>query len=252
MWDQFHKSWLASLASILSDPLQALQNWNSSDQTPCSWNRVTCVNSRVTALSLPNSQLRGLIPYGLGTILFLEKLDLSNNYLNGSLPLSIFNATQLRFLDLSKNLISGVVPETIGMLQSLQFINLSDNELEGTLPATLTTIQNPTVVSFKNNYFSGSLPTGYLNISYNKLSGKIPPQFAEKIPGKATIDFSFNNLTGKVPDSVDFTNQESKSFSGNSYLCGEVTGHDCLIASSPSSSPPAIAAIPDNRTISWS
>ncbi|KAE8715721.1 putative LRR receptor-like serine/threonine-protein kinase [Hibiscus syriacus] len=263
---------LSFRASILGDPLQALQSWNSSDQTPCSWNGVTCVNSRVTALSLPNSQLLGSIPYGLGTIQFLEKLDLSNNYLNGSFPLSIFNATRLRFLDLSNNLIYGVVPETIGMLQSLQFLNLSDNELTGTLPATLTTIQNLTVVSFKNNYFSGSLPTGFLsvqvldvsanlvngslppnfggdnlrdlNVSYNKLSGEIPSQFAEKIPDNATIDFSFNNLTGEIPDSVVFTSQESKYFSGNPYLCGEVTGRDCPIAFSPSSSPPAIAAIP--------
>ncbi|GMI68056.1 hypothetical protein like AT4G37250 [Hibiscus trionum] len=263
---------LSFRTSILSDPLQALQSWNSTDQTPCSWNGVACANSRVTALSLPSSQLLGSIPYGLGTIQFLEKLDLSNNSLNGSLPLSIFNATQLRFLDLSNNLISGVVPETIGMSQSLQFLNLSDNELAGTLPATLTTIQNLNVVSLKNNYFSGNLPTGflsvqvldissnlvngslppnfggdnlrYLNVSYNKLSGKIPPQFAEKIPGNATMDLSFNNLTGEIPDSVVFTNQDSKSFSGNPYLCDEVTGHDCPIASSPSSSPPAIAAIP--------
>ncbi|KAK8673126.1 hypothetical protein V6N13_111481 [Hibiscus sabdariffa] len=263
---------LSFRTSILSDPLQALQSWNPTDQIPCSWNGVTCSNSRVTALSLPSSQLRGSIPYGLGTIQFLEKLDLSNNSLNGSLPLSIFNATQLRFLDLSNNLISGLVPETIGMSQNLQFLKLSDNELVGTLPATLTTIQNLTVVSLKNNYFSGNLPTGflsvqvldissnlvngslppnfggdnlrYLNVSYNKLSGKIPPQFAEKIPGNATIDLSFNNLTGEIPDSVVFTNQEFKSFSGNPYLCGEVTGRDCPIASSPSSSPPAIAAIP--------
>ncbi|XWS29771.1 hypothetical protein CRYUN_Cryun24cG0059200 [Craigia yunnanensis] len=272
---------------ILSDPLNVLQSWNSSDQTPCSWNGVTCGTpgnsndySRVTGLSLPNCQLLGSIPSNLGLIQHLENLYLSNNSLNGSLPFSIFNATQLRFLDISNNLISGMIPETIGRLQNLQFVNLSDNALAGTLPATLTTIQNLTVVSLKNNYFSGNLPTGfqsvqvldlssnlvegslpsnfggnnlrYLNVSYNRLSGVIPPQFAEKIPGNATIDLSFNNLTGEIPDSVVFMNQESKSFSGNSDLCGEATGRDCPIASSPSSSPnvssptspPAIAAIP--------
>ncbi|XWS41850.1 hypothetical protein CRYUN_Cryun17cG0118300 [Craigia yunnanensis] len=268
---------------ILSDPLNVLQSWNSSDQTPCSWNGVTCGapgnsndHSRVIGLSIPNCQLLGSIPSDLGMIQHLENLDLSNNSLNGSLPFSIFNATQLRFLDLSNNLISGVIPETIGLLQNLQLFNLSDNALAGTLPATLTTIQNLTVVSLKNNYFSGNLPTGfqsvqvldlssnlvegslppnfggnnlrYLNVSYNRLSGVIPPQFAEKIPGNATIDLSFNNLTGEIPDSVVLMNQESKSFSGNPDLCGEVTRRDCPIPSSHNvsspTSPPAIAAIP--------
>ncbi|KAA3461384.1 putative LRR receptor-like serine/threonine-protein kinase [Gossypium australe] len=263
---------------ILSDPLNVLRSWNSADQTPCSWNGVTCgavSNSikgdlRVTGLSLPNSQLLGSIPSDLGLLQHLQNLDLSNNSLNGSLPVSLFNATQIRFLDLSNNLISGGIPESIGTLQDLQFLNLSDNGLTGALPATLTTIQNLTVVSLKNNYFSGNLPTGfqsvqvldlssnlvegslppnfggsnlnYLNFSYNRLSGKIPPEFAEKIPINATIDLSFNNLTGEVPDSVVFKNQDSKSFSGNPHLCGEATERDCP---SPSPTyPPAMAAIP--------
>ncbi|XVE82846.1 hypothetical protein DITRI_Ditri16bG0038600 [Diplodiscus trichospermus] len=272
---------------ILSDPLNVLQSWKSSDQTPCSWNGVTCGaagnsngSSRVTGLSLPNCQLLGSIPPNLRMIQHLELLDLSNNSLNGSLPFSLFNSTQLRFLDLSNNLISGVIPEAIGGLQNLQTLNLSDNALAGTLPAALTTIPNLTAVSLKNNYFSGNLPAGfqsvqvldlssnlldgslppnfggnnlrYLNVSYNRLSGVIPPEFAEKIPGNSSIDLSFNNLTGEVPDSVVFMNQDSKSFSGNPNLCGEVTRRDCPIPSSPSSSPnvssptspPAIAAIP--------
>ncbi|XVF59353.1 hypothetical protein PTKIN_Ptkin07bG0268800 [Pterospermum kingtungense] len=267
---------------ILSDPLNVLQNWNSSAQTPCSWKGVTCgaPAGSVTGLSLPNSQLLGSIPPDLGMIQHLQNLDLSNNSLNGSIPFSVFNATQLRFLDMSNNLISGVIPESIGLLQNLHFFNLSDNALGGTLPATITTIQNLTVVSLKNNYFSGNLPSGfqsvqvldlssnllngslppnlggnnlrYLNVSYNRLSGVIPPEFAEKIPGDATVDLSFNNLTGEIPDSVVFKNQASKSFFGNPDLCGEVTRRDCPIPSSPSTSPnvssptspPAIAAIP--------
>lgn len=143
--------------------------------------------------------------------------------------------------------------------------------MAGTLPATLTSIQNLTLVSLNNNYLSGNLPTGlqsvqvldissnlidgslpsnfggynlrYLNVSYNRLSGEIPPQFTHKIPGNATIDLSFNNLTGEIPDSAVLKNQESRSFSGNPLLCGEVTQRDCPVPSSPTS-PPAIAAIP--------
>ncbi|KAK3221719.1 hypothetical protein Dsin_008744 [Dipteronia sinensis] len=268
--------------SVLSDPLRVLESWKNNVESPCSWNGVTCdqfSNSRVTGLSLPNSQILGSIPSDLGMLEYLENLDLSNNSLNGSLPFSLFNSTTLRFLDLSSNSISGQLPETT-MLQNLQVLNLSDNALAGKLPVSLTSLQNLTVVSLKNNYLSNSLPSGfnfvqvldlssnlidgslppdfggnnlrYLNVSYNRISGQIPPEFAEKIPGNATIDLSFNNLIGEIPESGVFINQERSLFSGNPDLCGEPTQNPCPIPSSPTSlpndsastSPPAIAAIP--------
>ncbi|KAF5451295.1 hypothetical protein F2P56_026412 [Juglans regia] len=275
---------------VLSDPLCVLESWNYYDETPCSWKGVTCAaqglaaNSRyspVIGLALPNSQLLGSIPANLGMIEHLQNLNLSNNYLNGSLPSSLFKATQLQFLDLSNNLISGELPKTVGKLQNLQFLNLSDNALAGNIPNNLTTLSNLTTVSLKNNYFLGTLPSGfdsvkvldlssnlmngslpsnfggsslhYLNLSYNRFSGNIPPGFAERILDNATIDLSFNNLTGEIPESDVFMIQESKSFFGNPDLCGEPTKNPCPIPSSPSSSPPnvssptsppAIAAIP--------
>ncbi|KAK9284545.1 hypothetical protein L1049_023720 [Liquidambar formosana] len=273
--------------SILSDPLSVLSSWNDWDETPCSWNGVACAApgeldswSRVTGLTLPNSQLLGSIPADLSMIQHLRNLDLSNNSLNGSLPFSLFNASELRFLDLSNNVVSGGLPETFGGLKSLEFLNLSDNALAGRVPENLTTLSNLTVVSLKNNYFSGGIPSGfvsvqvldlssnlingslpfdfgggslrYLNISYNRLSGKIPQEFAEKIPENATIDFSYNNLSGKIPENSVFFNQQTKSFSGNPDLCGKPLRNPCPIPSTlanppngtDTTSPPAIAAIP--------
>jgi hypothetical protein len=90
--------------AVLNDPLSVLSNWNYSDLTPCSWNGVSCSNIvtitntkndtpfRVTALSLPNSQLKCSIPSDLGSIEHLQILDLSNNSINGSLfHLPFFN-----------------------------------------------------------------------------------------------------------------------------------------------------------------
>ena len=275
--------------AVLSDPLSVLGSWNYSDDTPCSWNGVSCSTVpgstngsqyRVTALSLPNSQLLGSIPSDLGSIEHLQILDLSNNSLNGSLPSSLFQASELRSLNLSNNRIIGDVPSSLVQLRNLRFLNLSDNYLAGKIPDNLSNMQNLTVASLKSNYLTGFLPSGlrtlkfldlssnllngtlppgfggdvirYLNISYNRFDGSIPVQFAEKIPGNATVDLSFNNLTGEIPDSSALLNQKTASFSGNPGLCGKPTKNLCPIPSSPSSeprvsaptSPPAIAAIP--------
>lgn len=276
--------------AVLNDPLLVLSNWNYSDQTPCSWNGVSCsiitpnTNNdtpfRVTGLSLPNSQLVSSIPSDLGTIEHLQILDLSNNSINGSLSSNFFQPnSELCFLNFSNNLLTGEVPESLTELRNLQFLNFSDNAFTGKLPNNLSNMQNLTVASFKNNYFTGFLPKDlrtlqildlssnllngsltqdfggdslrYLNVSYNRFSGEIPPEFAEKIPSNATVDLSFNNLTGEIPESPVLLNQETKVFSGNSDLCGEPMKNPCSIPSSPSSnpqgsSPPALAAMPKN------
>lgn len=252
--------------NILSDPLSVLQNWNSWDETPCSWKGVSCGNPnasdpnlRVTNLSLPNSQLLGSIPSSLGMIQYLTNLDLSNNSINGSIPLTLFSAPQLQRLDFSNNRISGQLPELVGHLKNLQFLNLSGNALAGRLPANLTRLRNLTVVSLKDNYFFGKIPFGfdsvqvldlssnlingslppnfggnnlrYFNVSFNRLSGEIPPEFASKIPPNATIDLSYNNFSGAIPESIVFINKSRKAFSGNPELCGEPLKNLCPIPS---------------------
>ncbi|KAF5444341.1 hypothetical protein F2P56_036826 [Juglans regia] len=267
--------------SILSDPLSVLDSWNYKDETPCSWTGVACTPDtfRVTSLVLPNMQLLGSVPADLGMIQHLRHLDLSSNFFNGSLPSSIFNASELQVLSLSNNVITGELPaELLGGLRSLQLLNLSDNALAGKIPQSLTPLQNLTVVSLRSNYFSGSVPSGfnsvevldlssnllngslplgfgggnlrYLNLSYNKISGKIPPEFSEQMPQNSTIDLSFNNLTGPIPDSLASLNQKNEFFAGNTDLCGKPLKKLCSIPSTLSNPPnatstsPAIAVIP--------
>ncbi|PHT56730.1 putative LRR receptor-like serine/threonine-protein kinase [Capsicum baccatum] len=258
--------------NILSDPLSVLQNWNSWDETPCSWKGVACGNPnasdpnlRVTNLSLPNAQLLGSIPSSLGMIQYLTNLDLSNNSINGSIPLTLFSAPELQRLDFSNNRISGELPEIVGRLKNLQFLNLSGNSLAGNLPANLTRLRNLTVVSLKDNYFFGAVPFGfnsvevldlssnlingslppnfggrnlrYFNVSFNRLSGDIPPEFASNIPPNATLDLSYNNFSGAIPESSVFINQSRKSFYGNPELCGAPLKNLCPIPSTRTTLP---------------
>ncbi|XP_051146557.1 receptor protein kinase-like protein At4g34220 [Andrographis paniculata] len=274
--------------SILSDPLSVLHNWDYHDDTPCLWTGVTCaavetpfgevpVIYRVISLSLPNSNLLGVIPTGLGFLPHLTTLDLSSNFLNGTLPDSIFSAPHLQFLSLANNVISGEIPDIAS--KSLRILNLSDNALTGTIPPTIASLPNLGVVSLRSNYLSGNVPAGvgsigvldlssnllngslpddfggenlkYLNLSSNNLSGLLPPLFAAKIPRNASVDLSFNDLSGEIP--AGFSDQKLEWFEGNSGLCGKPLKNLCSISSTISIPPnvsnsntssAAIAAIP--------
>lgn len=265
---------LAFKYAILSDPLTVLDSWNYDDETPCSWNGITCAQVgdpgtpgtfRVTGLVLPNSKLLGSIPPELGQIEHLTNLDLSGNLFNGSLPDTVFNSSSLQVLSLANNVISGELKGTVGGLKSLRSLNLSDNAFAGEIPETVSSLQNLTVVSLRNNYFSGNVPgwfgsveildlssnllngslpsdfgggqLRYLNLSYNKISGPIPVLFGSHIPKNATIDLSFNNLSGAVPESLTWLDQKTGFLAGNSDLCGKPLKILCSIPSTLSTPP---------------
>ncbi|XP_060168179.1 probable LRR receptor-like serine/threonine-protein kinase At4g37250 [Lycium barbarum] len=243
--------------SILGDPLSVLDNWDYNDATPCLWTGVTCAPDkfRVTSLVLPNSKLLGSIPEQLGFIQHLHTIDLSNNILNGTLPISLLNASELQVLNLSVNAFAGNVPKKLTSLQNLKVVSLRNNLFSGTVPSGFQFVE---VLDLSSNLLNGTLPDEfggdslkYLNLSSNKLSGLVSPQFAKKIPVNATIDLSFNNLTGEIPESSALLNQKTEFFEGNTDLCGKPLKKLCTIPSTLSSppnistdNPPAIAAIP--------
>ncbi|KAM7506848.1 hypothetical protein LguiA_017301 [Lonicera macranthoides] len=210
-------------------------------------------------------------------------LDLSNNFLNRTLPISLFNSSELQLIFLAGNVISGELSESFFGMKSIQLLNLSDNALAGEFSEVVNSLKNLSVVSLRSNYFSGSIPSGfqfvqvldlssnlfnetlslefsgenlrYFNLSYNKLSGSIPPEFVKKILVNSISDLSFNNLTSPIPQSIAFFNQKTESFVGNADLCGKPWKTLCIIPSSlssplnvidlnDSSSPATIAAIP--------
>ncbi|KAK9677733.1 hypothetical protein RND81_11G163100 [Saponaria officinalis] len=267
--------------SILNDPNLALNSWDYLDQTPCSWNGVVCdTNFNVITLSLPNNQIVGTLPVDIGLMPHLQHIDLSNNLFNGTLPLSLFNASKLSVVSLSSNFISGGIP--VISHSRLTVLNLSNNALGGSLPKNFSAVfDKMTVLSLKGNYFSGNVPGNfsgklevldissnvfngslpsdlgsgpslrYMNFSYNKLSGDIPPNFVSGLLENATIDLSYNNLTGQIPGSKLLSGQKPDYFSGNPGLCGKPLKNLCVISSSPSNPPnstvsisPAIAVIP--------
>jgi LRR receptor-like serine/threonine-protein kinase FLS2 len=58
-----------------------------------------------------------------------------------------------------------------------------------------------------------------LNISYNNLSGVIPKSL-ETLSYLKYLNLLFNKLSGEIPSIGPFANFTSKSFLGNTTLCG--------------------------------
>ncbi|EEF28109.1 receptor protein kinase-like protein ZAR1 [Ricinus communis] len=195
---------LALKAAITTDPTRVLDSWSDSDQTPCHWHGITCINHRVTSLILPNKSFTGYLPSELGLLDSLTRLTLSHNNFSEPIPSHLFNATSLRSLDLSHNSLSGPVPTQIKSLQELTHLDLSSNFLNGSLPDVLTELRSL---------------SGTLNLSYNQFTGEIPVSYGD-FPVFVSLDLRHNNLSGKVPLVGSLVNQGPTAFSGNPSLCG--------------------------------
>lgn len=244
----------------------SLSSWNSSDQTPCSWNGVTCKQDKVVSLSLPYKNLSGIFPPALGNLSALCRLNLRNNRLFGRLPFELFNAKELQSVVLSGNSLSGSVPDEIQMLSYLQTLDLSQNSFNDSIPLSIVRCRRLKSLVLAQNHFSGSLPDGItslanlqkLNISFNKLSGSIPkgisnlwnlrstldmshnlfngtiPASLGNLPERVYIDLSYNNLSGQIPQVGSLINQGPTAFVGNLFLCGPPMKISCSFSTEDS------------------
>ena len=85
------------------------------------WDGIKVQGGRVTELSLPNRNLDGILPVGLGSLSALTTLDLSSNSLTGTIPTELNNLTNLTRWRLAGNSFSGCVP--------YNFAQVSDNDV---------------------------------------------------------------------------------------------------------------------------
>ncbi|KAH7658415.1 Non-specific serine/threonine protein kinase protein [Dioscorea alata] len=244
---------LSFKASITEDLNGSFANWDSSKQNPCSWNGITCKDSRVVSISFPKERLLGSIASSLGSLASLRHVNLRNNRLFGSLPLELFQARGLQSLVLYGNALSGLIPPEIGNLAFLQVLDLSLNTLTGSLPNALINCKRLKTLVLSHNNLTGSLPIGFgnglnalekLDLSYNRLNGSIPmdignmsklegtadfshnlfsgliPLSLGDLPEKVYIDLTYNNLSGPIPQNGALVNRGPTAFIGNPLLCG--------------------------------
>ncbi|KAG4978363.1 hypothetical protein AAZX31_13G276800 [Glycine max] len=220
----------------LSDPQNALSDWNHRDATPCNWTAVTCdaATGGVATLDFSNLQLSGPVPATtLCRLPSLASLNFSYNNLNATLPAAAFSAcAALLHLDLSQNLLSGAIPATLpdslvtldlscnnfsgdipasfGQLRQLQSLSLVSNLLAGTLPSSLGNISTLKILRLAYNTFdAGPIPKEFGNLKNLEelwlagcsLVGPIPPSLG-RLSNLLNLDLSQNNLVGDIPEQL--------------------------------------------------
>ncbi|KAE9453576.1 hypothetical protein C3L33_14519, partial [Rhododendron williamsianum] len=212
--------------------------------------------THLRVLELVNNQLSGEIPWEFSSLRHLRHLLLEGNNLHGQIPdtfslLAKLTAVDLRlnsltvpvvdhqcygmvYLDVEYNLLSGELPsEIVESLPELEFLHLSFNamigpennsnldpfftalcnytsvaelELEGSIPSSLVQCRNLDLLDLSYNNLSGNIPpeiTGlremriFINLSHNFLEGDLPIELS-KLENVQEMDLSSNRFTGRV------------------------------------------------------
>jgi hypothetical protein len=97
-------------ASTSGDQWTTHTNWNTTSCTS-TWYGVTCSRQGLfTSLTLPNNNLRGILPESLGNLTTLTTISLYGNQLTGTLHSSWSSLTNLTVLFLHQNSLSGTLP----------------------------------------------------------------------------------------------------------------------------------------------
>ncbi|XAR52452.1 Non-specific serine/threonine protein kinase [Bertholletia excelsa] len=264
--------------SISEDPEGATNNWNNSDENPCSWNGITCKEQRVVSVSIPRKKLYGSLSPSLGSLSELRHVNLRSNYLVGVLPVELFKSQGLQSLVLYGNSLSGSIPSEIGKLKFLQTLDFSQNLFNGSIPISLIQCRRLRCLDVSRNNFTGSLPDGLganlvflekLNLAFNKFSGPIPndmgnlsslqgtvdlshnhfsgpiPASLGNLPEKVYIDLTYNDLSGPIPQNGALMNRGPTAFIGNPRLCGPPLKNPCS-SEANESAPSSYPSLPRN------
>lgn len=133
-------------------------------------------------------------------------IQLNQTDLLATIPTELALLSNISKIDLQKNLLQGTIPSEIASMQALQEIILVENMLTGTIPRFRS--KKLERIDFSHNKLSGEIPPDfaedcvklkYLDVQHNQLVGFLPYGL-EDLPNLQTISLSYNNFYGTLPE----------------------------------------------------
>ncbi|XP_019072671.1 probable LRR receptor-like serine/threonine-protein kinase At1g53440 isoform X2 [Vitis vinifera] len=208
--------------------------------------------STLEELVLEANQLGEHLPPSLGKLSHLRRLVLSANNFIGTIPENFHNLKNLTDFRIDGNNLSGKIPDWIGNWTNLEKLYLQGTSMDGPIPSTISQLKNliellisdlsgPTtsfpnlkdmknlkILVMRNCSITGEIPKdiGYieslklLDLSFNRLNGKIPESFKEEKEDRAKLNFMFltnNSLTGEVPNWISSDTKNNIDLSYNNF-----------------------------------
>mmetsp|Transcript_16614 Transcript_16614/g.36343 ORF Transcript_16614/g.36343 Transcript_16614/m.36343 type:complete len:744 (+) Transcript_16614:137-2368(+) len=178
----------------------------------------------ITSLLMPDNNLKGDLPPELGLLEALEHVSLYKNKLTGSIPEGFQYLNDLVTFVVEDNEMTGSIPEYVNeQWTNLELLSLAYNNFSGELPSFLG-MEKLTQVALNHNSFSGEVNVfdstpllEVLLLNNNQFDGSFYHELLETIPVNM-LDVSHNKLTGKIP--ADFYDVEVFSAHNNLF-----TGH---------------------------
>ncbi|XP_024987464.1 probable LRR receptor-like serine/threonine-protein kinase At1g07650 [Cynara cardunculus var. scolymus] len=218
------------------------------------------VLTRITTLvnlSMEGNRFSGSLPQEIGNMKSLQKLTLCSNAFTGQLPAALAKLTNLTDLRICDNNFTGKIPDFIGNWTEIGKLHIQGCSLEGPIPSSISALTKLTDLrisdlkgrgsSFppvqkmealsklilRNCFIHGTIPNYIgnmrkmktLDLSFNNLTGEIPPSFSQL--GKTDyIYLTQNNLTGPLPGWI-FSSTKTVDVSYNHFTLGTSGPNDC-------------------------
>lgn len=135
----------------------------------------------LTALGLPNNRLTSVPSDALRALVGLERLDLSNNRIRALTGRPFDGLKALRFLDLSGNGLEIIGPEVFVSPSGLRVLHLRSNGLDAT--------------QLGSNALDGLSKLQEIDLSYNRLRGRLTSSFLSGLDSLVTLELTANNFT---------------------------------------------------------
>ncbi|VFQ86492.1 unnamed protein product [Cuscuta campestris] len=175
---------MLNLKKSINIPATSSISWDGSD--PCVWSEVECANGRVTKIQIGKRGITGTLPGDIGNLTALTVLEVMENGLVGALP-NLSGLASLQRVLVNGNGFTSIPSDFFAGMNSLDTVSLDDNPFSPfPFPASLKDSSNLRSFSAINCTISGPLPDIFssfpsltvLRLSFNSISGQLPPSFA--------------------------------------------------------------------------